>query len=144
MDGERANKIMSEMLTEEGFENGLTYQHAPYNGNGGPELYQEPDGMFCNFQLDGSGALPGCIAEMIVQSHLDEIQLLPALPTEFNSGEILGIQARGAYTVDVTWENGQLVKAIITGKTNKQPKVRLTNDLIDISKDKRITFKVRN
>ena len=83
---------MTEVLTEEGFENGLTYQHAPYNGyrKETKALYREEDGMYCNFQLDGSAALPGCTAEMIVQSHMGEIQLLPALPDEFSTGKLTG------------------------------------------------------
>ncbi len=136
MDGDRANKIMTELLTEEGFENGLTYQHAPYNGTGGPELFTEPDGMFCNFQLDASGALPGCIAEMLVQSHLGEIQLLPALPQEFHTGKITGVRARGGFTVDLEWKDGELMKAVITG--NRVPIIRLKDQIIKIEDDNRI------
>lgn len=138
MDGERANKIMTELLTEEGFENGLTYQHAPYSGNGGPELFTEPDGMFCNFQLDASGALPGCIAEMLVQSHMGEIQLLPALPQEFKTGKINGVQARGGYTVDLEWKDGELTKAVITGRSNQYPIIRLKDKIIKAEADERI------
>ena len=68
LDGNRANKIMTEMLTEQGFENVLTNQHAPYS-NGRDDLYKE-DGLFLHYQLDGSASLPGCITEMIMQSHL--------------------------------------------------------------------------
>jgi len=142
LDGERANKIMTETLTEQGFENGLTYQHAPYNGNGGPELYTEPNGMFCNWQLDASGALPGCIAEMLVQSHMGEIHLLPAVPQEFKTGKIMGVQARGGYTVDLEWEDGKLIKAKITGKTNSVPIIRLQNELIESGTDDRIEVEI--
>lgn len=140
MDGERASKIMNEMLTEEGFENGLTYQHAPYSGQGGPEMHTEEDGMHCNWQLDGSAALPGCIAEMIVQSHLNEIHLLPALPEEFKTGKISGVKARGDYTLDIEWKDGELMKATITSKNDVKPVVRLKDEIIDIEKNSIISF----
>ncbi len=136
LDGNRANKIMSEMLTEQGFENVLTYQHAPYGGE--PEMYRESDEMFCHFQLDGSAALSGCIAEMIVQSHLDEIHLLPALPDEFSTGQLEGVRARGGYTLDIQWRDGKLIQAKIWIDDFPLPKVRLENQLIDIEKDQRI------
>jgi alpha-L-fucosidase 2 len=140
LDGERANKIMTETLTEQGFENGLSYQHAPYNGTGGPEVYTEPDGMYCNWQLDASGALPGCIAEMVVQSHMGEIHLLPALPQEFKTGRLTGIQARGGYGIDIEWKESDLVKAVIRGQSGEIPKIRLKDHLVDLSADDRIEF----
>jgi alpha-L-fucosidase 2 len=124
LDGNRANKIMTEMLTEQGFENGLTYQHADYSM--GRENFYMEDGLYCHFQLDGSASLPGCIAEMIVQSHLGEIHLLPALPDEFKTGQISGLRARGNYTLDIKWEDGQLIEAIIYCPSAKDiPAIRL-------------------
>jgi alpha-L-fucosidase 2 len=141
MDGERASKIMGELITEQGFENGLTYQHAPYNGNGGPEMQREEDGMHCNWQLDASAALPGCIAEMIVQSHMNEIHLLPALSEELKTGKISGVKARGNYTLDISWKDGELVKAIIKRNNTVIPVIRIKNELIDLEKDSRISLR---
>ena len=129
MDGNRANKIMTEMLTEEGFENVLTFQHASYSWER-PDLYME-DGLHLHFQLDGSAALPGCIAEMLLQSHLGEIHLLPALPDEFNSGSIKGLKARGGYTINMAWKDGDLVNAeIICPEGTDIPGMRLKTDII--------------
>jgi len=137
MDGNRANKILSEMLTEQGFENGLTFQHANYHWER-EEFYME-DGMYLHYQLDGSAAVPGCIAEMMVQSHLGEIHLLPALPDEFHSGKISGIKARGGFTIDMEWRDGELVKAtIFCPQDKKLPNLRLKEDLISIEKIKNI------
>jgi len=130
MDGNRANKIMTEMLTEQGFENVLTFQHADYHWER-PDLYMEDD-MHLHFQLDGSAALPGCIAEMLLQSHLGEIHLLPALPDELNTGSISGLIARGGYIVDMVWKEGELVKAdIICSSQQDVPEIRLKNKLIN-------------
>jgi len=137
MDGNRANKIMTELLTEEGFENVLTFQHANYHWER-PDLFMEGD-LYCHFQLDGSAALPGCIAEMLVQSHMGEIHLLPALPDEFHTGTIKGLKARGGYSINMEWKDGQLISAEISCSENKVlPKVRLVNDMISLEDYKNI------
>jgi alpha-L-fucosidase 2 len=82
MDGDRANKIFDLLLREEGFENLLTFQHAGYH-MGRPDLFREPDNLFLHYQLDASASAPGFMAEMLLQSHLGEIILLPALPEEW-------------------------------------------------------------
>jgi len=137
MDGNRANKIMTEMLTEEGFENGLTFQHASYHWER-KDFYMEDD-LYLHYQLDGSASIPGCIAEMLVQSHLGEIHLLPSLPDEFRTGKIRGIKARGGYTIDMDWQEGELQKARITCPPGKSvPGVRLKENIISLEDFKNI------
>lgn len=120
---------MTEMLTEQGFENGLTFQHANFS-SGGPDFYTEGE-LNCHFQLDGSASVPGCIAEMLVQSHLGMIHLMPALPDEFKTGKITGIKGRGGYKINMEWKNGKLVNAQIFYKKNlPKPKVFFENKII--------------
>jgi alpha-L-fucosidase 2 len=136
-DGNRANKIMTEMLTEQGFENGLTYQHADY-GWERPDFFMEGK-MYCHFQLDGSASVPGCIAEMILQSHNGEIHLLPALPEEFKTGRVTGLRARGGYKVNVEWKESELVNAqIFTENEKLVPVIRLKNIKVNLANTKRI------
>jgi len=138
--GNRGLRIMREMLTEQGFENGLTYQHASYHWQR-EDLHKEGE-LFCHFQLDGTAAVPGCIAEMLLQSHLGELHLLPALPDEWPSGKITGLRARGGYTIDLSWQDGELVSAVIKGPPNHDwPAFRLKNRVIDPDQDDRIALK---
>jgi alpha-L-fucosidase 2 len=139
LDGNRANKILTEMLTEEGFENGLTFQHAEY-GWERKDFYMEGD-LYCHFQLDGSASVPGCIAEMLVQSRLDEVDLLPALPDELKTGRVTGLKARGGYSINLEWKDGELTEAEIVSKTNNPvPVIRVRNEIIDIKDFKKVKF----
>lgn len=77
-----------------------------------------------NFQIDGNYGATSGIIEMLVQSHNDEIALLPALPDRWQSGEINGINTRENATVDIAWENGMPKTAKLHSRANGNLSIR--------------------
>jgi alpha-L-fucosidase 2 len=84
------------------------------------------------FQIDGN--FGGCagIAEMLVQSHADEIELLPALPQAWPAGRVRGLCARGGFEVDIAWQDGRLEAATVRSKTGTATTVRYRDRVIPL------------
>lgn len=113
MDGEESGKNV-QLLLAKTTQNNLFNVHPP-------------------FQIDGNFGGTAGIAEMLLQSHTDEIHLLPALPQNWDKGEMKGLCARGGIVVDLAWENATLTSAKLYSKYTQMVNVRYKNTVKKIS-----------
>jgi alpha-L-fucosidase 2 len=85
------------------------------------------------FQIDGNFGATAGIAEMLLQSHAGEIQILPALPSAWPEGSVHGLKARGNVTVDIRWKAGRATEATLRSPIPQDVKVRMNGELRTVS-----------
>jgi alpha-L-fucosidase 2 len=74
-------------------------------------------------QVDGTFGATAAITEMLLQSHDGFIELLPAIPEEWASGNFNGVCARGGFELTYAWENKKISSLKILSKAGEICKI---------------------
>lgn len=98
-DGEKAYENINALLTKSTLIN-LLDNHPP-------------------FQIDGNFGGAAGVAEMLIQSHSNEINIFPAMPKQWSEGEVNGLCARGGFEVSIKWDKKK-TQVKITSKVGNQ------------------------
>lgn len=106
-DGNHAHTMLQELLKESTYSS-LFDAHPP-------------------FQIDGNFGATAGMTEMLLQSQGDCIELLPAMPSKWDEGNVTGIRARGDVDVDMKWKRSTLTEATITAGQTSTLKIKGMN-----------------
>lgn len=125
-DGERAFQLLCSQLDLQFNELRQHDDEGYWKGGVYPNMFS------CGPPRQVDGVFSGCsgIAEMLLQSHSEEIYLLPALPEAWSEGSVTGLRARSGFEVDMEWANGRLIQATIRSKLGRPCRVRAKTMLL--------------
>lgn len=93
------------------------------------------------FQIDGNFGGAAGIVEMLIQSHLETIDLLPALPDALPDGNISGVCARGGFELSFDWKNGELQNIEVKSMAGNKCMLKYKNRNVDFNTEKGKTYK---
>ena len=119
LDGNHAYTLLRELLNYTS-QTGTRYTVVKGGGGTYPNFFDAHP----PFQIDGNFGGTAGMAEMLIQSHLDDIHLLAALPDAWKEGHVSGLKARGNFEISMDWKNHRLSTATVKSLNGGLCKVR--------------------
>jgi len=95
---------------------------------------------FSTPQVDGTFGVAAAITEMIMQSHEGVIDLLPALPDEWNNGSFEGVCARGGFELNIQWKNGEIINTRVLSRAGERCRINPGVKVTVFNNGKRVRF----
>jgi len=127
-DGERAFQLIGNLLRL------ATSTGINYDSGGG--LYSNLLCAMPPFQIDGNFGYTAAVCEMLLQSHMGEIHLLPALPKAWPTGRVKGLLARGGFTVDIEWKDGRVTGYRLASSEPREARIRINGEIKTVTSRK--------
>lgn len=87
-------------------------------------------GTYGAFQIDGNYGYSAGVSEMLVQSNQGYIDMLPAIPEEWENGSVKGLLCEGNFEIEMNWFDGVLENAVITSGNGGDCSVKIDSNMI--------------
>ena len=94
------------------------------------------------FQIDGNFGGTAGITEMLMQSHMGFIHILPALPDAWSEGEVKGICAKGGFELSIKWNEGKPTEIIVKSNSGEKCNLRYGNSTLSFGTKKGKSYKI--
>ena len=108
-DGEQAHNMIKGLISHNMLDNLFTSHKIP-------------------LQIDGNYGIAAAMIEMLIQSHSDVIELLPAPCQQWKDGNVRGLKARGNIEVDFSWENNSVTSWKLYSSYPQEVRLRVNGE----------------
>lgn len=108
-DGEQAHNMIMGLISHNMLDNLFTSHKIP-------------------LQIDGNYGIAAAMIEMLIQSHSDVIELLPAPCQQWKEGNVRGLKARGNIEVDFSWENNRVTSWKLYSSYPQEVRLRINDE----------------
>ena len=112
-DGEKAHDMIEGLITYNMLDNLFATHHIP-------------------LQIDGNYGIASAMLEMLIQSHNDVIELLPAPTHHWKEGSAYGLKARGNIEANIRWKDGQVTHWELRSPQKQKVKVRVNGEYHEV------------
>jgi len=113
LDGNRAYRLIQNLFSE----------NLAQNLFGLHEMGNYPPDNYC-FQIDANFGYASGVQEMLLQSHLGALELLPALPDAWADGSVKGLRSIGGHELEMHWRGGQLKRCSVKAFADAELRIR--------------------